>query len=235
MFNVIICEDNDKDLDNVISIVDTFMQKNDYKYDKHIFKDFNKSFDKIINSRIPFKIYLLDIETPSRSGIDVAREIRKKDVDSVIIFLTGHEELGNIVLKNELMFLSFINKFDNLEKRLFNALDKSVDLLHQKRIVKFEDRNSIYTFNIDDILFITKDSFERKTVIVTDYNEFSVSKSLNYISSLLDERFIQTHRSCYVNTKRVSKIDKLNRIIIFDNGKDIDLLSDKYKKGLVAC
>lgn len=235
MFNVIVCEDNDKDLNKVISIVDMFMAKNGYKYDKHIFTDFDKSFTKISNSRLPFKIYLLDIETPSRSGIDVAREIRKKDVDSVIIFLTGHEELGNVILKNDLMFLSFINKFDDLENRLFNSLDKAIDLLHQKRVIKFEDRNSIYTLNIDDILYITKDSFERKTVIVTDYNEFKVNNSLNYISNLLDDRFIQTHRSCYVNIKRVAKIDKLNRVIIFDNGKDIDLLSDKYKRGVVIC
>ena len=35
----------------------------------------------------------------------MARKIREKDMESVIIFLTGHEELGMTILKDELFFL----------------------------------------------------------------------------------------------------------------------------------
>ena len=157
MVNVIICDDNIKDRNNIQLIIKDFMIKNKIEYNLHIFEDYNKNFDNIITSKLPFKIYLLDIETPSRSGIDIAREIRRKDVDSVIIFLTGHEELGPTVLKNDLMFLSFINKFDNLEVRLINSLKKALKLLHQRRIIRINDRNTIYTINIDDILVIQDD------------------------------------------------------------------------------
>ena len=173
---------------------------------------------------------MLDIETPSASGIDIARNIRKKDLDSIIIFLTAHEELGNIVLKNDLMFLSFINKFDDVESRLNISLKKALNILGKKQMIKIEDRNNTYTINLDDILYITKDSFERKTIIVTDYTEFKVNNSLSDIVSGLDNRFVQTHRACYINNDRKVKIDKTNRIITFDTGKEIDLLSDKYKK-----
>ena len=87
------------------------MNKNKIEFQTHLYNDYNKNFDDIIKSKIPFKIYLLDIETPSGSGIDIARKIRSKDVDSVIIFLTVHEELGSTILKNDLMFLSFIRYF----------------------------------------------------------------------------------------------------------------------------
>lgn len=230
MLNVIICEDNKKDRENIVSIVKEFMDKNQIEYTFHIYDDYNKDFMKVISSKIPFKIYLLDIETPSGSGIDIAREIRKKDVNSVITFLTGHEELGNIVLKNDLMFLSFINKFDNFKVRLNKSLTKALDLLHQKRAIKFTDRNVSYTININDILYVIKESFERKVIIKTDYNEFKVNKPLSEIVKLLDERFIQTHRACYINSERKVGVDKVSRIIIFDNGDTVDLLSDKYKK-----
>ena len=230
MVNVIICDDNNKDRNNVIQIVENFMIKNKIEYKTHVYDDYNKKFMDVIENKMPSKIYLLDIETPSRSGIDIAREIRRKDVDSVIIFLTVHEELGNIVLKNDLMFLSFINKFDNLNVRLNNSLKKALNLLKHKRIIKFNDRNTIYTLNIEDILYLTKESFERKTVIKTDYAEFKVNNSLTEIINMLDERFIQTHRSCFINNDRKVKIDKTNKIIYFDNGEKIDLLSDKYRK-----
>jgi len=233
MVNIIICDDNNKDRNNVVQIVDNFMSKNKIEYKTHIYDDYNKKFMDIIENKMPSKIYLLDIETPSRSGIDVAREIRRKDVDSIIIFLTVHEELGNIILKNDLMFLSFINKFDNLNIRLNNSLKKALTLLKHKRIIKFNDRNTIYTINIDDILYLTKESFERKTIIKTDYAEFKVNNSLTEIINMLDDRFIQTHRSCFINNDRKVKIDKTNRIIVFDNGESTDLLSDKYKKVII--
>ena len=232
MINVIICDDNEKDRKNIKRVVNNFMNNNKKEVKIHDFEDYNRSFYNLVDTKMPSKIYLLDIETPSKSGIDVAREIRKKDIDSVIIFLTAHEELGNIVLKNELLFLSFINKFDDFENRLNISLKKALELLNQKNILRIEDRSTIYTININDILYITKESFERKTVIKTDYAEFKLNNSLNEIVSMLDDRFIQTHRACYINTDRTVKIDKIKRIITFDNNERIDLLSDKYKKAI---
>lgn len=232
MFNIIICDDNKQILERVEKIVNKCFINSGYEYQTHLYNDYNSNFMQIINRKLSFKIYILDIETPSRSGIDVAREIRRKDIDSVIIFLTGHEELGNIVLKNDLLFLSFINKFDNFEERLTNCIRKSFDILHQKQVVRIKDNNNVYIINLDDILYISKDSYERKSIIVTDYTEYKVNKALSEIYNLLDYRFIRTHRACIVNKTRISKIDKTNKVISFDNGITTDLLSDKYKKVL---
>lgn len=233
MINVIICDDNKKDKLNAEKIVKKFMEKNKKEYIIYSFDNYNNDFYQILERKMPFKIYLLDIETPSKSGIDVARDIRKKDIDSVIIFLTAHEELGHVILKKDLMFLSFINKFDNFDNRLYRALEKSLHLLNNKNTIRFLDGNTLYTININDILYLTKESFERKTIIKTDYTEFKVRKSLNEIIGLLDDRFIQTHRACYINLDRKVSIDKSKKVITFDNGITIDLLSDKYRKELV--
>lgn len=233
MVNVIICDDNVKDRNNVARLVEEFMLKNKIDYKLHIYSDYNKEFNNAMDSKMPFKIYLLDIETPSRSGIDIARQIRKKDLKSVIMFLTGHDELGSIVLKNDIMFLSFINKFDDVKGRLNASLRKALELLEKNSIIRINDRNTVYTIDLADILYITKDSFERKTIIKTDYSEFKINRPLAEISELLDDRFSQTHRACYINNDRVVKIDGTKRIIYFDNSEEIDLLSVKFKKELL--
>ena len=230
MINIIICEDNVKDRKKTIKIVNAFFKNRKIEYKVHEYSDYNDKFYNIIKSQIPFKIYLLDIETPSRSGIDVARDIRKNDVDSVILFLTAHEELSSLVAKDDLMFLSFINKFDNFDKRLPLSLNKALKLLKKKRLIKVIDRNISYTIDIDSILYISKDSFERKTIIKTDYDEIKVNQSMQEIIDMLDDRFIQSHRACYINDDRKVKVDRIDKIITFDNGETIDLLSDKYKK-----
>ena len=109
MINVIICDDIEKDRSRIIKIVEKYMADNKKECTIHPFEEYDDKFFKLVDAKLPFKIYLLDIETPKNSGIDVARMIRIKDVDSVIIFLTCHDELGNAVLKNDLNFLSFIN------------------------------------------------------------------------------------------------------------------------------
>lgn len=233
MVNIIICDDNQKDKKNVLSIVNNFVIRNKLEHEIFLYDDYDDSFLSIIDKKLPFKIYLLDIVMPTRSGIDIAREIRKKDMDSVIIFFTAHEELGNVVLKNDLMFLSFVNKFDDMETRLLECLNKALDVLNQRQVIKFNDRNVSYTINIKDILYVTKDSFERKTIIKTDYTEFRINKSLSEIVDMLDGRFVQTHRACYINIDRKISIDRVNRIITFDNGDTIDLLSDKFRKEIV--
>ena len=233
MVNVVLCDDNENDLSKIVSFIDDYMIKREEEYKKYIFTDYGQRFIEFTARRLPSRIYILDIETPSRSGIDIAREIRKKDIDSIIIFLTGHEELGNIVLKSNLMFLSFINKFDDCKNKLKECLDNAMQLLNKKQVLKFNDRNTIYTIKLDEILYITKESFERKTVIKTDYTEFKVNLPLNEIKEMLDNRFVQTHRSCIINRNRATKIYKQKRTITFDTGEVIDLVSEMYRKELV--
>ena len=230
MFNVVVCEDNEKDLKKIIRIIDKYMINNKIEYNKHIFIDYNDSFMNFIEKKLPFKIYILDIETPSRSGIDIAREIRKKDSDSSIIFITAHNDLGMDLLKEDIPFTSFINKFVNCEDRLSKCLTKSLNMMHKKRVLKFKDRHTEYIINIDDILYITKESFDRKTIIVTDYNEFRVNNSLKFIKSILNNEFVQTHRACIVNKNRVCKIEYTNKEILFENMKSVDLHSPNFRK-----
>ena len=232
MINFIICDDNEKIALDIKEIIDKFMMKNKTEYKTHLFNDLDDNFMKITKEPLSFKIYILDIETPSRSGIDVARSIRKRDVDSVIIFITSHEELGLTLLKNEIMFLSFINKFDNYEERLITSIKKSLEVLKHKNIIRFEERGVLYTIAMNDILYITRDSVERKCIIKTDYAEIKTYKPLSSIEKLLDSRFMKTHRACLVNKERVAKIDKIRKTILFDNGVVVSLLSEKYRKGV---
>ncbi|MDD3392205.1 MAG: LytTR family DNA-binding domain-containing protein [Bacilli bacterium] len=230
MINYIICDDNEEILNNIATIIDKVMMKNKLAYKKHLFKDYNQKFEKLIKEKMSNKIYILDIEVPRMSGIDVARKIREKDVESVIIFLTSHEELGYIILKDEFLFLTFISKFNNYENHLRSSLKKAMLLLGKRTVLRFEDQNILYTIPLNDILYVTRDSVERKVIIKTDYTEFRVNKSLLEIRDLLDKRFRQSHRACLINTDRVISINFTKKEILFDNNLKIDLLTSNYRK-----
>lgn len=233
MINFIICDDVKQYREMVEKVIDSYMMKNKLEYKTHIFKDYDSKFMEIVESRLSFKVYILDIETPTKSGIDIARIIRTKDVDSVLIFLTGHQELGNIVMKNDFLFLSFINKFDNCEQRLENSIDKALQVFKIKSVIRFKDNGVVYTIPQDDILYITRDSVDRKCIIVTDYNEFKVGKSLSELEAMVNDNFIKTHRACLMNSKRVLSFSKSQKQVVFDNGMTSDLISTRFDKELI--
>ena len=232
MLEFIICDDDKIITEKVEKTIDDIMMKNKIIYKTISFYDYNDEFIKLINNKECIRIYILDIETPSRSGIDIARVIREKDMESIIIFMTGHDELGPAVLKKELWFLSFINKFENSDERLKKSILKALQILNIQTKLHFEERGVIYNISLNDILYITRDSIERKSIIKTEKNEYKTYKTLLELSSMLDERFVQTPRACIVNKERVAIINSMKKKILFDCGLTIDLLSDKYKKEL---
>lgn len=232
MLNVIICDDISSDRKKIINVVKKFFDKSDINPNIHEFCDYNSKFVETMKSELINKIYILDIETPSRSGIDIARIIRKSDVVSPIIFLTGHRELGEVVITKDINFISFINKFDNSAQRLTSSLKVALKMLNKKQILKFNDHSSVYTIDFDNILYITTDTVLRKTIIVTNKHEYKVSNTLRFFLNILTDDFVQSHKSCIINKTRISNINYNNNTILFDNGKTIDLLSNKYKKGI---
>lgn len=233
MINFIICDDEDRYRVMAERIITNYMMKSDIEYKTHIYEDYDADFMELVNKRLSFKVYILDIETPTKSGLDIARIIRNKDVDSVIIFLTGHQELSEIVIKNEFLFLSFINKFDDCENRLARSVEKAMQVLKTRRTIKFRDNGITYKIALDDILYVIKDSIERKCIIKTDYTEFKVCMSLTELLDMLNDHFVQTHRACIVNKKRIVSYNKNKRIIMFDNGETVDLVSTRFEEELV--
>jgi len=233
MINFVVVDDVVEVTKTVEKIINKIMMNSNLEYKIHIFYDYDSKFKKFINEPLPNKIYFLDIETKSASGIDIARIIRKNDIHSIISFITAHEHLGGVIIKESLMVLTFICKFDNFDLKVKEAVEKAVEIIGEKKIIKFNDYNTLYIIPIEDILYITRDSVDRKCIIRTDYATYKVGKTLTELKEMSLGGLTQTHRACLINEKRVRKIDKSNKVILFDNGESIDLLSSFYKKELV--
>lgn len=232
MLEFIICDDNKFFLDKIERLLNQIMIKKNIEYVIKKFNDYDKKFLKYIENNDRKKIYILDIDVPSCSGISISRKIRKNDYESVIIFFTGHEELGNLLLRKDIMFLSFINKFEDFDNRLRMNVEKALIISKRKPYLEIIDQKVIYNISLEKILYITRDSIERKIMIYTDSSLYKMNKSLTEIKNQLDDNFIQTHRACIINKNRAERIDLKKKYIRFDNGIEINLVSNNYKNGV---
>ena len=228
----VICDDEKLFRSKVRKIIEKIYMNNDEYYHINEFEKFDKKFSKLINDDCP-KIYVLDIEMKDDvSGIDIARMIRANDWESIIIFITSHNELGFEALKAQIMLLDFISKYDDCENNLRKALKKAISMVNNKKTVTFKSEGISYIIHINDILYVVKDPIDRKCIIKTTYNTIEVNKTLAYLRSVLNDNFYMSHRSCLVNIDKIIKIDWTNNIIYFKNGVTIDLISRDKKKGL---
>ena len=87
MINFIICEDNEYVRKLHESIISKVTMPYDFNYAVHSFERYNVKLKNLINSVGERKVYILDLELPNKSGIDITREIRKSDWESIIIIL----------------------------------------------------------------------------------------------------------------------------------------------------
>lgn len=231
MLNFIVCEDDKVVLKKIVNLITKIMMPFDFEYVINEFNDYRCDINKLA-AQSSKKIYILDIELPSKSGLDIARCIREKDWESIIIIVTAHSELGLDAVRNRLMLLDFISKFDNFESRLKLTLEIAVQILENKKTLVFESRSIKYRLKFDDIIYIIKDTLERKSIIKTTYMEYRINENISSIKKRLDNRFFQSHRSCIVNTDYIKKIDFKEGKITFSNNEYLYLLARDKKKGL---
>lgn len=132
MINFVVCEDNKIILQKNIDIINKTMFKNNSDYRIYPFTEDNNALQEIIKKNLENKIYILDIELENVSGIDIAREIRKNDKESIIIISTTYVEYLPHTIKSKLLLFDFISKFDNYEESLSNSINKVISQYNEE-------------------------------------------------------------------------------------------------------
>ena len=231
MINFIICDDNEFFLMEICKIVDDFCVKKKINYKIYTFKSYNHDFFEVMEDSLDNKVYILDIETPSGNGIDIAKKIRNKDLNSFLIFISSYtEKYIRKVAVSDTMNIGYIYKRKNYKEELLKRLKKIFKLGFQKNVIRFKDQGIIYTFDMRYICYIKADSKKRRSIIYTLNGVTEVRITLKKLKQILDYRFEYSHRSCIINHEQIVYIDTVVKIIKFKNGMTIDLLSDSFIK-----
>ncbi len=230
MIKFVIIDNDNKYINEFERIINEVLFMSDKEYDFYIFKRYNEDLKEIIKDNSEQKIYLVDLEIDGKySGMDILKEIREEDWDSEIIVLTNHDRMFETVHREIYKIFNFIEKFNNFEK----ILKKDLKLIISK---KYDNTRFIYKTNkislqiyMKDILYIFRDTVDRKLVIKTTNNEFLVNLSIIEILKKLDNRFIQCHKSCVINEDKIVEKNYSNGYFITVTGEKVNLLSKKFK------
>lgn len=129
LYNFIICEDNRIFNTTYQEIVNKVAKELNIDIKIYSFKNYNDEFKNIIyDNSIENKIYILDLLMSIKCGDKIARMIRKNDLASFIIFITGlHDEYKDEIINGEYFYLKFINKENDCKNILYDVLERNIN------------------------------------------------------------------------------------------------------------
>lgn len=234
MINFIIYEDEKKFREKYISIILKIIGSMKVAYRIIEIDKYEKNTLSKIQNLVGKKVFILDIEVPGKSGLDLAREIRKSgDWKSTMIIVTTHEQLKNAAFTSKMLMLDFISKFYNCEESLRETLLLTLDIIDSNPSLNFQYNGELYQIPYGDILSIEKNVDDMYSTVVTRENRIKVKKMIGAIEEELskDSRFFRTHRSCIVNIDNITSIE-LQACIIHFGDIETPLLSRDKKKEL---
>lgn len=231
MIKFVIVDDEKNEINHIKLLLDEVVLQ-----EKEVisFTRINDELKKEIKDTETKKIYILDIELGRNvSGISIGKMIRDVDWESEIIFITNHDKMFESAHRTVYEVFDFIEKFHEFDKRFKKDIKEILKRNFDNKMFNYKVNNVELNLYYKSILYIYRETEDRKLVIVTDTNKYMVSMNIKDILPLLDSRFVQCHRSCIVNSQRVQAKNYKEGYFTLDNGNDVYMLSKKYKKGFI--
>lgn len=184
------------------------------------------SGEELLATAKPFDIIFLDIQMDGMNGIEAAKEVREKNADTVLIFITGIKEYVFEAL--DIYAFHYLLKPVTEEKftEVFEQALKEAGLrkMRRKKQLFIHTRNKGITIDTDNILYI--ESASRKVEIHTTQEVIEAYGALGELERQLGGTFYRCHRGYLVNMAHIKEYK--SDCITLTGGNAVYLTKKKY-------
>ena len=210
--NIAICDDEPSTLKAIAKITEAAIISNAFDAEiSTVTTNQDIIYDGIRNHYIDVLFLDVDFNNGGMNGIEFALKLREINKDFKLIFMTGHFEYVMLSFKcktfDYIMKPLDINKISNVLKRLETDLSET-----ELGLLKV---NKDYMVRIKDILFIERN--KSKATIYTKDSSYETCSSLNILEQELPDSFVRVHRSYIINKDQISKINREEKSIYFND------------------
>lgn len=220
MIRVAICDDAPEMTGEIERTLEAY---NPTLFDVSVFFTAEKLISSLQSNQYDF--FILDIELPTSSGIDIAKEIRKHDLNVPIVFLTNFSEYMEDVF--QVQTFDYILKPVTKEK-LFPVIKKIIKYLDlDDTYFSFTYKRIEYNLKFAEIVYFEK---QKRTVIIhTVQQTFQTIMSTPELLQKLNDNFVQVHTSYIVNINYIKEVGTDHIILTTDSESMKIPISRKFK------
>lgn len=225
-YNIAVVEDSTDDLNNCLNLLNRYSKEKNIKFDIQTFAS-GDAF--LMRFKSQYDLIILDINLSALNGIDVARSVREKDEEVIIMFATnlakyatsGYEvDAIDFVLK-PLSYASFYLRLERVMKKLGKKDNFFI-------VVPYE--GGFNKIDVNDVLYVEVISHDIIFHLLTG-DDITTSGTLKKYEEQLQKHWFIRCNSCYlVNARKIKRVEKLDILLV--NNETI-AISHPKKKGFM--
>ena len=190
MVNFIIYEDEEKMRNMYKEVIHNFFGNKDQGYRIIEYSECKNTIIDEIKNIEGKKIFLLDIEVPGKTGLELARDIRNDgDWLSPLIVITTHENLKTQGFTGRMLMLDFLSKYDDVKTNLKESIMIAYNIVSSYKTISFKQRGEIFQVLYDSILYIEKNVNDNYVTVVTKNDSITMKGCINNITNFLIEQY----------------------------------------------
>ncbi|MDE6904562.1 MAG: LytTR family DNA-binding domain-containing protein [Lachnospiraceae bacterium] len=182
------------------------------------------SGEELVQSNIRFDIIFLDIRMEGLNGIETAKNLKEKQKDILLIFITGMKEYVFDAL-DLYAFQYLLKPLD--EKKFGEVLERALaeaGKRKERKILFVKAKN--LTLDQSDILYIESRGKKVGIHTVRAEEDIEIYAVMEELSAQLGEEFYRCHRGYIVNLAYIAEYGKDS--ITLTNGARVYLAKKKY-------
>lgn len=204
MLRIGICDDEKKAREALEFCLLALLHEKDNDLSIQEFSNGEEVLSFIVKHPGELDILFLDIEMPGLNGMETAKRIRKKDLELILIFVTGY---GDYVFQGyQVDALDYVMKPVKRDK-LSRVLKRALGKLHlmENEVFLIQSKEGMFRIPKRQILYFYSD--RRKVTAVTRGREYSYYGKLDEAENELGNGFVRIHQRYLVQAQAVDHVE----------------------------
>lgn len=204
MLRIVICDDETLVIQQVKEILKSYSLSEGVKMSIRSFNTAEKLYEYLrVNA---CDLIFLDIELGGMNGVELGRRIREErhDYNTKIVYISAKDCYDRQLL--DLSPLGFVSKPFNKDRIITMVLRarRMMEQLEDQEMFTYLKNKEVFRVDINDIIYFESLNHNVRIVTVKGDDEFYDTMG-NVKKKLPPDRFIQTHRSVYVNYTQIKQ------------------------------
>lgn len=210
LYSLAVCEDDKTIRETVCSFLNEILEEACISHEILSFSSVEEVESFLSVNRKSIHLLILDIETGGKTGVQLAQELRDRDDERSILFISGYEKY--LPVGYEVRPVQFLLKPINWEK-LKKAVMTDWKLHHRKKMLVLEKGQQVVKLPYRTILYAETLGNHRVKIWLENGSEEFQSGLLELEKLLPADRFVRCHKSYLVNLDHVKRKDKTSFIL----------------------
>ena len=205
VLKIAIVEDSPIDQD----ILSSFTKEYLFEKDISCITDIFGTGRSILNSQSTYDLIFLDMYLPDMLGTEVLAELRKKGVDSQVIFSTSSKDF--IEQSYEADALHYLVKPVD-KKKIGYVLNKFLNVSKEHQTISLKIGRDRENFPISNIIYI--ESYRHKCIVHTLTNEIEITEPISEVEvKLVDYDFVKVNRTTICNMRYIEEVTSCDVVL----------------------